>query len=161
MRRLAATCLAAAALAGCGGGDDDSGSGGDSKPASAAIATNASGERIVRDAFDAFRKGRADLLPSLQQDLRENDEATLVDDLWDFRNVIYRFDQALRRVEFAAGRPENLSIEILEINRAAIARIDPILDAKEPPPGLADAVERAASDAEAIEQKTEELLAPS
>jgi hypothetical protein len=154
-------CLAAAAaLAGCGGGDDGGGSKQTEQPAeqSGAVTKDAAGERILRDATDAFRKGRADMVASLQTDLREDDTKTLIDDLWDLRNVIYRFDQALRRIEFAPGRAERLSVELLEINRGAIARIDPILDAKKLPPGLPGAVEQAASDAEAIERRATQLL---
>ena len=163
MRRLALGCvLAAFALGGCGGGEDGGDSGSEeSKPATTtgAITKQPQGERVLRDALETFVKGKADMTASLQQDLRENDEKTLVDDLWDLRNVIYEFDQAVRRVEFAPGRPTNLSLTILEIGAAAIARIDPILDAKKPPPGLPDAVERAVQDAEAIEGEAEKLLA--
>ena len=160
MRRALACAVALAALAGCGGGDDGGESGGGSaqKPA-ASITKTPQGERILRDAAEAFTKGKADMTASLQQDLRENDTKTLIDDLWDLRNVIYEFDQALRRIEFSPGRAEHLSLTILEIDSAAIKRIDPILDAKKPPPGVADAVRRAVDDAEAIEGETEKLLA--
>ena len=163
MRRALACALALAALAGCGGGDDGGGeSGGGSEPAekpAASITKTPQGERILRDAAEAFTKGKADMTASLQQDLRENDTKTLIDDLWDLRNVIYEFDQALRRIEFAPGRAEHLSLTILEIDSAAIKRIDPVLDAKKPPPGVADSVRRAVDDAEAIEGETEKLLA--
>ena len=165
MRRAALAGTLAAlvlALAGCGGGDDggsDSTSA-ESKPrASAAVTEDPGGEKVVRDAFETYTKGKADMMASLQQDLRENDTKTLVDDLWDLRNVIYEFDQALRRVKFAPGRAEHLSLTILEINSAAIKRIDPILDAKKPPPGLPDAVRRAVQDAESVEEQATELLA--
>jgi hypothetical protein len=153
--------VAVAALAGCGGGGDGGGSTKSEQPAerTGAITKDPAAERVLRDASDAFTKGRADMLASLQTDLRQNDTQTLVDDLWDLRNVIYKFDQALRRIEFAPGRAERVSVEILEIDRGAIARIDPILDAKEPPPGLADAVQQAATDAAAIERKTRDLIA--
>jgi hypothetical protein len=162
-RGLAACLLAAVALGGCGGGDDggdDNGESGGAAPAAEerALTKQPQGERILRDAAESFTKGKADMLASLQQDLRENDTKTLIDDLWDLRNVIYEFDQALRRIEFTPGRAERLSLTILEIDSAAIARIDPILDAKKPPPGLADAVERAVEDAEAIEEQSAELL---
>ena len=162
MRRVALACsLVALALGGCGGGDDDNGGSAGSQPdqTSGAITKQPGGERVLRDALTTFTKDKADMTASLQQDLRENDEKTLIDDLWDLRNVIYEFDQALRRVEFAPGRPTNLSLTILEIGAAAIARIDPILDAKKPPAGLPDAVERAVQDAEAIEGEAEKLLA--
>jgi hypothetical protein len=161
VRRLAlAACVAAVALGGCGGGGDGGGSE-EPKPAasSGAITKQPEGERVLRDALETFVKGKADMTASLQQDIRENDEKTLVDDLWDLRNVIYEFDQAVRRIDFTPGRPYNLSLTILEIGAAAIARIDPILDAKKPPPGLPDAVERAVQDAEAIEGEAEKLLA--
>jgi hypothetical protein len=151
---------AALALAGCGGGGDGGDSGSD-KPTpaeKAQITKQPEGERVLRDAFDTFVKGKADMTASLQQDLRENDTKTLIDDLWDLRNVIYEFDKAVRRIEFTDGLPNHLSLTILEIVRAAIARIDPILDAKKPPPGLADSVERAVQDAESIEVKAKELL---
>jgi hypothetical protein len=159
VRRLLACLAAAAALAGCGGGDG--GSKEDEQPAerTGAITKDPAAERVLRDAADAFTKGRADMLASLQTDLRQNDTKTLVDDLWDLRNVIYKFDQALRRIEFAPGRAERISVEILEIDRGAIARIHPILDAKRPPPGLPDAVQQAATDAAAIERKTRDLIA--
>ena len=160
-RSLAIACLGAAlALGGCGGGDDGGGDSGESKPAetTGAITKQPEGERVLRDALETFVKGKADMTASLQQDLRENDTKTLVDDLWDLRNVIYEFDQAVRRIDFSPGRPNNLSLTILEIGAAAIARIDPILDAK-PPPGLPDAVERAVQDADAIEGEAEKLLA--
>jgi hypothetical protein len=164
MRRGAlAALLATLALAGCGGGDSDSDSGSGSaedKPrATPAVTKDPGGEKVLRDALEAFTKGKADMTASLQQDLRENDEKTLVDDLWDLRNVIYEFDQALRRIEFAPGRAEHLSLTILEIDSAAIKRIDPILDAKKPPPGLPDAVKRAVQDAETIEEQAGELVA--
>ena len=164
MRRVALACvLAALALGGCGGGggDDDKGGSAESKPeqTSGAISTQPGGERVVRDGLETFVKGKADMAASLQQDLRENDEKTLIDDLWDLRNVIYEFDKAIRRVEFAPGRATNLSLTILEISSAAIKRIDPILDAKKPPPGLPEAVQRAVDDAEAIEGEAEKLLA--
>ncbi len=161
--RLAVAILGGAlALAGCGGGDDGGGGGGASdepKPADKAqITKQPEGERVLRDAFDTFVKGKADMTASLQQDLRENDTKTLIDDLWDLRNVMYEFDQAVRRIEFSDGLPNHLSLTILEINSAAIARIDPILDAKKPPPGLPDAVKRAVDDAKAVEAKAKELL---
>jgi hypothetical protein len=162
-RRLAAACLGAAlALGGCGGGDDGGGSSDGQAPAkpAGAITEQPQGERVLREALATFVKGKADMTASLQQDLRENDEKTLIDDLWDLRNVIYEFDQAVRRLEFTSGRAERLSLTILEIGAAAIARIDPILDAKKPPPGLPEAVKRAVDDAEAIEDEAERLLAP-
>ena len=161
MRRAAAACvLAALALAGCGGGDDgDSGSAEDRPRATPAVTKDPGGERIVRDALEVFTKGKADMMASLQQDLRENDVKTLIDDLWDLRNVIYEFDKAIRRVDFAPGRATNLSLAILEIGNNAITRIDPILDAKKPPPGLPAAVRRAVQDAESIEETATELVA--
>jgi hypothetical protein len=166
MSRLAALLACAAlALAGCGGGDDDGGGGSESggtqasEQSSTAITKVAGQERILREAAEAFTKGKADMEASLQQDLRENDVKTLIDDLWDLRNVIYEYDQALRRIQFAPGRPEHLSLTILEIDSAAIKRIDPVLDAKKPPANVADHVRRAVQDADTIEEQTEQLLA--
>jgi hypothetical protein len=165
MRRAWLACaLAALALAGCGGGDDgggsDSGSGSAADTTTdAAVTKDPGGDRILQDAFDAYKKGKADMTASLQQDLRENDVTTLIDDLWDLRNVMYEFDQAIRRIEFEPGRAHHLSLTILEIGSAAIERIDPILDAKKPPPGVDDAVKRAVQDAESIEEQATELVA--
>jgi hypothetical protein len=161
-RRLAVASVGAAlVLGGCGGGEDGDGGGGSDEPkpaGKAKITKQPEGERVLRDALETFVKGKADMTASLQQDLRENDTKTLVDDLWDLRNVIYAFDQAVRRIDFTDGLPNHLSLTILEIDRAAIGRIDPILDAKKPPPGLADAVERAVEDAQAVEAKAKELF---
>ena len=154
---MTAIACALAALAGCGGGGDEPRE--TTPPAEAPVARDPSAQRLLREAVDGYIRDKAGMVASLRTDARQGDEETLFDDLWDLRNVIYEFDQALRRIEFDPAA-ERRAVEILEINRVAIARIDPVLDAKDPSRAEIDAaVERALRDAEAIEERATALVA--
>ena len=159
MRARVALLLAAAALGAgaCGGGDGDDDKAKSEEPAKSEIVRDPAAQKLLRNALDTYRRGKTEMIASLRADLSQDDTATLIDDLWDLRNEIYQFDQALRRIEFERGAQNRVNT-ILENNRATIALIDPILDAKKPPPNTREAVQRAIDDSESIESQAQDLV---
>lgn len=129
MRALAFVATAVLALSGCGGDDGGGGDGGGSEKPAGSVTKTEGDARLLRTAADTYRREVTTSLAAVRSGLTQGDyDDDLNDDVYALRGAIYRFDQALRRIQFdpeAEGRAN----EILTGNSEAIAQLDPIIEA--------------------------------
>jgi hypothetical protein len=156
MRAAALAATVVLALAGCGGGD-----GGD-EPAQQerpALTRNEGDARLLRTAADTYRREVTSSLAAVRSGLTQGDyDDDLNDDVYELRGAIYRFDQALRRIAFEPSA-EGRANDILSSNSAAIAQLDPIIEAKRWPADTKERVERVLDQIETNADDVDALVA--
>ena len=157
MRAPAAVALAALALVACGGGDD-----GDDEPGTRegdAITKTESDARLLRDAAGTYKRVTSASIAAVRSGLTQGDyDDDLNNDVYDLRVAIYRFDQALRRIQFEPAG-EGRANEILSSNSAAIVQLDPIIDAKRWPDDTEERVKRVLDNVELTMDDVDALVA--
>lgn len=154
VRALALVMAASLALAGCGG---DDGGGEPKKPS--AITKTEGDARLLRAAADTYRREVTASIAAVRSGLTQGDyDDDLNNDVYDLRVVIYRFDQALRRIAFNPPG-EGRANDILSSNSAAIAQLDPIIDAKRWPADTEERVKRVLVDLETTTDAVDALVA--
>ena len=122
---LAAAASAALALPACGGDEADE----PAKKERTALTKTDGDARVLRKAADTYRHEVVRSLAAVRSGLTQGDyDDDLNKDVYALRGAIYRFDQALRRIQFEPAA-EGRANEILSGNSAQIAQLDPIIDA--------------------------------
>lgn len=157
LRTILALGTAALALAGCGGGG-----GGEEAPADKerpAVIKNEGDARLLRTAAENYKRDVTSSIAAVRSGLTQGDyDNDLNRDVYDLRVVIYRFDQALRRVTFEPAA-EGDANDILSSSSAAIAQLDPIIDAKRWPDDTKARVGRVLDALETMNEDVDALIA--
>ena len=155
LRTTLALGMAALAVAGCGGGDEE-------PPADRerpAVIKNEGDARLLRTAAENYKRDVTSSIAAVRSGLTQGDyDNDLNMDVYDLRVVIYRFDQALRRVTFEPGA-EGDANDILSSSSAAIAQLDPIIDAKRWPDDTKTRVGRVLDSLETMNDDVDALIA--
>jgi hypothetical protein len=157
MRAAALAAAVVLALAGCGGGGD----GGD-EPAQSerpAVTENEADTRLLRSAVDNYKRDTTRSIAAVRSGLTQGDyDDDLNNDVYELRVAIYRFDQALRRIAFAAAA-EGRANDILSSNSATIAQLDPIIEANRWPADTEERVKRVLDQIETTADDVDALVA--
>lgn len=158
MRALALASAAALALAGCGG-DDGDGGGSAEKDERPAVTKTDGDARLLRTAAGTYRREVIRSLAAVRSGLTQGDyDDDLNNDVYALRGAIYRFDQTLRRIAFEPAA-EGRANEILSSNSAAIAQLDPIIDASRWPADTEKRVTRVLEDIDTTLDDVDALIA--
>ena len=156
MRAAALAATVALALAGCGGGD-----GGDEPARSErpAVTKNEADARLLRSAAGNYRRDTIRSIAAVRSGLTQGDyDDDLNNDVYELRVAVYRFDQALRRIAFAP-EAEGRANDILSTNSAAIAQLDPIIEASRWPADTEERVKRVLDQVETNADDVDALVA--
>lgn len=156
VRAIALVATAVLALSGCGGGDEG---GGEAERPATAVTRSEGDARLLRTAADTYRREVTRSLAAVRSGLTQGDyDDDLNDDVYALRGAIYRFDQALRRVGFEPSA-EGRANDILSGNSAAIAQLDPIIEASRWPADTKERVGRVLDNIDATLDEVDALVA--